>query len=198
MLFSHQPPRLSAIQVHPGLAKLAILAALWGISAVSSSWGDAGAIALQPMPSTLASLTTPPSLNLPVSLANGSQIAPPQGPSGHSELTIENGNDVDAVVKLVDPATQKTLRFVYVQAGQSVTLEKLGAYSASLKFALGLDWDEQQTQFRRAQSFMVFDDPLTFKVEKTNTGELWTTYTITLHSIAGGNATTEPIDAADF
>ncbi|MGG6242678.1 hypothetical protein ACQ4N7_29065 [Nodosilinea sp. AN01ver1] len=72
------------------------------------------------MATSLEDIATLPMLRLPVSLLTGTQITPPVG-SGYSQLTVMNGNPVDAVFKLVDVDSGNTLRFMYVRANDNLT-----------------------------------------------------------------------------
>ncbi|ASC70754.1 hypothetical protein XM38_017000 [Halomicronema hongdechloris C2206] len=181
------------------LAKLAAILGLCGIGAALPLLTSEGQVSsMRPVAPSLAQLATPPELRLPVSLANGTDIEPPRGQSGYSQLTIANGNDVDAVAKLVDAASGQTLRVVYVQAHKTVVLENLGAGTRLLKFALGTDWDAQQQQFRRLRTVLAFSEPLEFVVQRDDTSEYWKTYEVTLHPVLHGQAQTEPIPEDEF
>jgi len=180
-------------------AKLAAILALCGIGATLPRLiPDPQVSSIDAIAASLAKLTTPPELRLPVSLANGTNIQPPQGESGYSQLTIENGNTVDAVAKLVDATSGQTLRFVYVKANDTVVLDNLGQGTYILKFALGTDWDQYQQQFRHLRTVLAFSDPLEFVVKRDAAGEAWRTYTVTLHPVLHGQAQTEPIPADEF
>ncbi|HEY9878783.1 MAG TPA: hypothetical protein V6D29_10025 [Leptolyngbyaceae cyanobacterium] len=179
--------------------KLTVAASVCGLgAALSLLTPELKVFPLQPLALPLTQLADLPTLRLPISLANGTDIEPPQGERGYSKLTVENGNSVDAVVKLVDQATGRTLRFVYVKAGEEVTLDNLGAYTTELKFALGVDWDEQKKLFRHNQSLMAFSEPVKFTLERRNDGEYWRTYTVTLHPVLNGDAKTERLDEKEF
>lgn len=135
---------------------------------------------------------------LPVSLANGTNVLSPQKTGGYSQLTVENGNPIDALVKLVDQASGQTVRLVYVQARQEATLDNLETGTYDVKFALGRDWDESTQSFRYQQSFVRFEEPMIFKVERSGNREYWTTYRVTLHRVAGGTAETKSLSEAEF
>lgn len=75
------------------------------------------------MAASLDGITTLPTLRLPVSLPTGTRITPPIG-SSYSQLTVKNGNPVDAVFKLVDVNSGQILRFMYVQANEDLTVER--------------------------------------------------------------------------
>ncbi len=80
---------------------------------------------------------------VPVSLANGANIAPPQGPRGNKYLRIINETDSDVAVKLVESTTGKTRRFFYVRAHSRVTIRGIGNEECQLRYSSGTDWDKQ-------------------------------------------------------
>jgi hypothetical protein len=179
--------------------KLAAVLAVCTLGGVAPSLIGRAQPDVQPLLSLNSdTLASPAILRLPVSLPNGTDIAPPLQGTGYSQLTIDNGNSVDAVAKLVDRNTGFTVRFVYVKARQKVILDELGAGSYDLRFALGTDWDEQQQRFRLGQQLTAFIDPLTFEETYEGNQVLWSTYTITLHPVTNGNARTEPIKESEF
>jgi hypothetical protein len=75
------------------------------------------------------SLDSIATLRLPVSLLTGTQIMPSVG-SGYSQLTVKNGNPVDAVFKLVDVDSGKTLQFMYVRSNDNLAVYDLGTCPA--------------------------------------------------------------------
>ncbi len=147
--------------------------------------------------SPLLKLAALPALRLPVSLPTGTLIEPSQG-GGRSQLLVKNGNPEDAVVKLVDVASGKTLRFVYVQANQEVMLKDLGNCDCDLRFAKGIDWDAEQKQFRRNLGLMAFSDPIKFATWREGNMEYWSVVEVTLHPTEGGTAQTKAIDPEKF
>jgi hypothetical protein len=147
--------------------------------------------------SPLLKLAALPALRLPVSLPTGTLIEPSQG-GGRSQLLVKNGNPEDAVVKLVDRASGQTLRFVYVQANQEVTLKDLGNCDCDLRFAKGIDWGAEQKQFRRNLGLMAFSDPIKFATWREGNMEYWSVVEVTLHPTEGGTAQTKAIDPDKF
>jgi hypothetical protein len=155
-------------------------------------------VAIAPLGTNLAAQVQVAPPRLPISLANGTHVLPPQKTGGYSQLTIENGNPTDALVKLVDQASGQTVRLVYVQSKQEATLDNLETGTYDVKFALGRDWDESTQSFRYQPSFVRFEEPMIFKVERSGNREYWTTYRVTLHRVAGGTAETESLSEAEF
>ena len=96
------------------------------------------------------------------SLPNGANIIPPQNFQGRSTLKVINGTNHDAVIKLVDRASGRTQRFVYVQAKQTATIQQIGACACTLKFGLGRNWNPNTQRFSQPYSFSQFQETLHF------------------------------------
>lgn len=134
----------------------------------------------------------------PVSLANGTNITPPQGSQGLGSLRVINGTTDDAVAKLVDSVSGKTYRFVYVRANHEVTITGISPCACTLKFSTGMDWDRKTHKFLLDQSFSQFIDLLQFRETRTGSGVKWAKYEVTLHPVPSGGAQTTSIDERDF
>lgn len=134
----------------------------------------------------------------PISLANATNIIPPQDLHGLSQLKVSNGTIYDAVVKLVDSKSGNTQRFVYVRANLEATIKNISPCSCILKFSQGRDWDISAQKFLYNRSFWQFSNPIDFKEIKKDTGVEWIDYQVTLHPVATGTATTQPINESDF
>lgn len=125
----------------------------------------------------------------PVSLANGANIAPPQGPRGRMYSTIINETDSDAAIKLVESASGKTRRFVYVRANSRVTIRGIAREECRLRFATGTDWDAESRKFLSDAAYSEFENALNFR--RTN-------YSVRLKSSILGNAPVDSIDEEKF
>ena len=126
---------------------------------------------------------------------------------GKSELTIENGTDLDALVKvmmLID-GRPSLVRNFYVPAQTNWTEQSMPKGSFILRIAHGLDFDLQGRRFTARRSFaesMPFD-LLEREWTEQNDGRTYrkTSFSrkrITLHKVINGNFHTEPIDEARF
>jgi hypothetical protein len=140
-----------------------------------------------------------------------SLVAPPQGqlgrPSngqfvrqgsrtGRGELTVENGGGRDAVITL---AVGKRPAFaVYVRKGAKHTVTGIQDGTYHVFFTSGTDWDRKTRAFGRDCSFDRFDDSMKFETTQTATQTEWSTWTITLQPVVGGNAPTTEVDPDDF
>jgi hypothetical protein len=188
----------TALQPTQRLLKVAALIGLCGLAAaLPSLTPNSQRISFTPLATSLEGVATLPTLRLPVTLPTGTQITPPIG-SGYSQLTVKNGNPVDAVFKLVDVNSGQTLRFMYVQANDNLTVDDLSTCTCNLRFATGIDWDIDQQRFRRNLALSVFSNPTEFVVEHEGNTEYWTTLEVTLHPVVDGNAQTEALSEDEF
>lgn len=111
--------------------------------------------------------------------------------SGLGELKVENGTAVDGVVVLVDPAGKPAMS-AYVRQGATYILTKIADDTYSLYFSSGQGWNGKR--FTERAAFQKFTDE--FKFATSN--ESYTTWTVTLHEVAGGNAGSSTVDPAAF
>jgi hypothetical protein len=140
----------------------------------------------------------PSSSRSPISLPNGTNLIPPPDLQGRASLTVNNGTPRDAVVKLVDSTSGKTIRFVYVQSERDLTIKNIPPCQCLLKFSTGKDWDRQAGKFLQNASFSQFTKPVSFEEIKTETGVEWRDYKVTLHPVLSGNARTTQISETSF
>jgi hypothetical protein len=87
---------------------------------------------------------------------------------------------------------------VYVRKGSKYTVKGIRDNTYEVFFTTGADWDTQKRTFTRDHTFQRFDDTLTFTTIKTATKIQWSTWTITLHSVIGGTASTREVNPNDF
>lgn len=116
--------------------------------------------------------------------------------TGRGELTVENGGGRDAVITL---AVGKRPAFaVYVRKGAKHTVTGIQDGTYHVFFTSGTDWDRKTRAFGRDCSFDRFDDSMKFETTQTATQTEWSTWTITLQPVVGGNAPTTEVDPDDF
>jgi hypothetical protein len=116
--------------------------------------------------------------------------------TGRGELTIDNGGGRDAVITL---AVGKRPAFaVYVRKGAKHTVTGIRDGTYHVFFTSGTDWDLKARAFGRGCSFDRFDDSMKFETTQTATQTEWSTWTITLQPVVGGNAPTSEVDPDDF
>ena len=117
----------------------------------------------------------------------------PVAPFGYSELTIDNGTEKDAAVKLRD-IHGTDVRFFYVAAGTTAKIADIAPGQYDVLVTAGIDWSGLELKFLRKADYWKFEEPLIF----VDDGEYVTTWTLTLHPVAGGTAEAEDVSEAEF
>lgn len=118
---------------------------------------------------------------------------------GYGGLIIENGLQWDAIVilsKLENP--KKPLLSVYVRSSDSYTIDGIPDGVYMLYFAVGKDWNSDSKKFTITNEYRRFDEELKFKTTIIGNKVYYDTYTVTLHPVMGGTATTEEVDETNF
>jgi hypothetical protein len=128
----------------------------------------------------------------------GTNLIRPRSVGGRGVLRISNGTSSDAIAKLVDSATNKTRRLVYIQAFSDGTISGIDTGDYILKFSLGTGYIKNEGRFLYGQSYSKFDDMLDFQEYIVDNEIRWKEFEVTLNPVVGGNARTSPISAADF
>jgi hypothetical protein len=126
----------------------------------------------------------------PVSLPTGTWLIKPGQANGNSVLRIQNGADLDSMVKLVTAALpRRTLWSVYIRAHEEQTINGIESGGYLLRFVLGQNWNPETRKFLRDVSFYQAGDQLVF-AETEPAAEKPGTYTelyVTLNEVIGGN-----------
>lgn len=135
-------------------------------------------------------------------LPTGTHIEPPAAATGRSRLTLVNGTDRDAVVKLcgpgaIGPLRRRLYRYVYVANHDSTTLQGIAPGAYDVLFSLGQGWDPNAKRFRE-RTCSRFDQPIRFEERVTQTELRYSTQRLTLHRVAGGNVRTQEIPDEEF
>lgn len=113
---------------------------------------------------------------------------------GDGELRINNGSDSDAILKLVNIATNKSVLTVYIKAKSVYDIAKISDGNYKVLFNLGNDWNDQLKAFNQNSSYEVFEENLDFITTNTK----YSTFSITLNPVVGGDARTNDVKAEDF
>ncbi len=144
--------------------------------------------AFPPAPSAGPTVLSPFPCNLPPrSLPTGTELGPLPLRAALGKLTIQNGRDVDAVVRLVEAQYQRMIsRSVYIRAGDSVTLSHIAVGHYRLQFALGYAWDKARHDFLCRADHLQFRRILDFDELPDAQGTHYTTMQFTLHPVLGG------------
>jgi len=121
--------------------------------------------------------------------------------SGNATLTIKNGSSSDAIVCLYSVSRGRTIRNEYVRKNSNFTMDNIAHGYYKIRVFYGNDWNPTlenscgtKGNFESDISFFEFDDAQYF--EDSNDG--YTVATITLYTVAGGNASTSRISQSDF
>ena len=120
----------------------------------------------------------------------------PRSSNGRGVLKISNGTSSDAIAKLVDSETNKTVRKVYIQAYSDTEIGSIGVGDYILKFALGTGYDKDSERFFTRSHFRNSTSLLgsgNTKRMKALDGGIFG-----LNAVVGGNAQTSRISAADL
>lgn len=125
---------------------------------------------------------------------------------GRSTLTVDNGTEADALVKVIRlEFGEEMVRNFYIPAGRKFNADELPPGSYVLRVAFGIDWDKAKKRFNFRRSF---SETQTFEI----TERQWREYTedgyvvnyeasdmrITLHKVLHGNFRTETISEKAF
>lgn len=121
--------------------------------------------------------------------------------SGNATLTIDNGGSSDAIVCLYSIENGRTIRNEYVRKNSIFTMSNIAQGTYKIRVFYGNDWNPTLTNscgtkgnFESDVHFSEFDGTEYF--EDSDRG--YTTATITLYTVAGGNASSSSIDQSTF
>jgi DnaJ-domain-containing protein 1 len=121
---------------------------------------------------------------------------------GQGSLTVSNGTNSHAVVKLIDLIRNTAGYTVFVRAGAVVTILFIPNGRYRLVFATGRGWNDLDGRFRERHGSSRFDEPLVFSTSQRVEGNQIVTYydtmQITLNTVVNGNAKIDNISDSDF
>jgi len=137
------------------------------------------------------------------SLPNGTIIySLPYYLAGKGRLKIDNGTNYDAVVKLVINNNNKAIIEVYVEAGDSYTIDNILDGKYMLLFMQGKNWSDEQQRFVLDRNCSKFVDVFDFVTKWTEQDDgilyEYPGYRVTLNPVYGGNAQTDNISEEEF
>ncbi|WP_433423625.1 hypothetical protein ACQP1V_16195 [Microtetraspora malaysiensis] len=115
---------------------------------------------------------------------------------GRGSLTVKNGTAGDSVVTLVLGKRKAVSVYVRKRSTAKVTNIRDGKYR--VYYTSGSDYDRATRGFTRNCVFQRFDDSLSFTTTYTATQIRWSTWTLTLQKMIGGNASTSDVSPDDF
>lgn len=122
--------------------------------------------------------------------------------NGLGKLNIQNGTENDAVAKLVNINSNKSVLTIFIRRQSNLSISKIKNGNYRLYFVLGRSYDEEKNIFMENCSFSVFDEDfkyttytekLTDKVRQN-----YTVFEVTLHSVVGGTARTNSVSKNEF
>jgi hypothetical protein len=121
--------------------------------------------------------------------------------SGNATLTIKNGSSSDAIVCLYSISRGRTIRNEYVRKNSSFTMDNIAQGYYKIRVFYGNDWNptlenscNTKGNFESDVSFSEFDGQEYFE----DGYDGYTVATVTLYTVAGGNASTSRISQSDF
>ena len=120
---------------------------------------------------------------------------------GNATLTIKNGGNSDAIVCLYSTSKDRTIRNEYVQKNSSFKISNISQGYYKIRVFYGNNWNPDlenscgtKGNFESDVNFSEFDGEEYF--EDSSRG--YTNTTVTLYTIANGNASTSQIDQSTF
>jgi hypothetical protein len=113
-------------------------------------------------------------------------------------LTVSNGTNRDAYVKLVDPNSRVLVAAFYVKSNSSFTQEQIPDGNYKVLFVLGNGWNSQTQAFAKNKSFAKFNQLLNFTTMQMAGGIQYRVFKITLHPVVGGKAKTSGVSQKEF
>lgn len=120
---------------------------------------------------------------------------------GNATLTIKNGGNHDAIVCLYSTTRDRTIRNEYVQKNSSFKMSNIAQGYYKIRVFYGNDWNPNlenscgsNGNFETDVDFAEFDDTNFF--EDSSRG--YTNATVTLYTVANGNAASSKIDPSTF
>lgn len=151
-----------------------------------------------PVSKTAITTLSPTPLLETVRYPSGTNLMRPENGGGRAYLQISNGTAFDAIAKLVDSASNKTCRLVYIQDSSTATISGIRSGEYTLKFALGSGYNKDSNSFLNNQSFSKFDETMDFREFRTDNRVRWHNGKVTLNPVEGGTASTSSISVTDF
>lgn len=124
--------------------------------------------------------------------------------SGQAWIKFDNSNASDAIVSLVNVYSEKTIRNEYIKAGTSYKMSNVPTGTYYIKVYYGNDWNPTKNNFCKTlgafdsdEHFSKSENPKDY-IEIVNGSSGYSTWTITLYSVANGNMSTQPTNESDF
>jgi hypothetical protein len=113
-------------------------------------------------------------------------------------LTVSNGTNRDAFVKLIEPNYGILVGAFFVKANSSYTLEQIPDGTYRVLFVLGQGWNPNTQTFTKNRHFARFDKALAYATTQLGNSIRFKVFKITLHPVVGGNTTTSGLNEQEF
>ncbi|HSD07657.1 hypothetical protein [Flavobacterium sp.] len=120
---------------------------------------------------------------------------------GNATLTIKNGGNADAIVCLYSVSNDRTIRNEYIQKNSTFKMSNIAQGYYKIRIFYGNDWNPNlvnncgsKGNFESDVNFSEFDGEEYF--EDSSRG--FTNATVTLYTVANGNASSSTIDQSTF
>jgi hypothetical protein len=130
-------------------------------------------------------------------LATGTRLDKDISTDGHGRLTVENGTDEDAAVRLYD-SSDDPIRSFFVQAHSTGRVGRIPEGPYRLAFTTGLDYVELDDSFRWQPEYFDFDKTFVFVEQNDSEGIRYKTVSVTLHPVIDGNIQRRSITKEQF
>jgi hypothetical protein len=127
-----------------------------------------------------------------------SPILVSQAMNGGGALTVSNGTNRDAYVKLIEPSSRTLMAAFFVKSNSSFVQEQIPDGTYKVLFVLGNGWNTQTQSFTKNKSFSKFDKPLNFTTMQMVGGIQYRVFKITLHPVPSGKARTSGVSQKEF
>jgi hypothetical protein len=131
------------------------------------------------------------------SLPTGTQIISSENDTGRGEPEAINGTNYDACVIVVDASTHERVRYVYIEANDSLTLRRLNPGEYEVVFTTGIDWDNVAERFNRDAFYFDFDKELAFDESRRGNYLEYDHHSITLNPVVNGNVSARSISESE-
>ena len=122
--------------------------------------------------------------------------------NGGGKLTVKNGLDRDAALKVIDKRKNVCIAYFYARARSNATVKEIEDGDYRLLFVTGVDWDQGRGCFTREVAFSEFDRSMLYEtreqVRDEGVFEEYTIIEVTLHRVSGGNVRTSKMSPEDF
>lgn len=131
------------------------------------------------------------------SLPTGARIEEDIGTNGYGKLTVDNGTDEDAAVRL-SATGGDSLRWFFVKAHDSAIVEGIPEGVYTLTFTAGLNWVEPEETFTWQPSYSEFERAFEFSEQRYAEGVRYHSISVTLNPVILGNTRTRAITREEF